>query len=120
VGRLTDGAVGPVCFSTQLQAGRGTPLHLLASPGHIWPLLPISVPALLERSPSNSRLAPPILGAQLGMLTHIYIANQTQTGPKGCGSNLCLKAMLNQRHKSEPGPEEPARRPSGSGFRLNL
>jgi hypothetical protein len=30
---------------------------------------------------------PPILGA----LNYIYIANQTQTGPKGCGSNLCLR-----------------------------
>jgi hypothetical protein len=35
---------------------------------------------------SNSRLAPPILGA----LNYIYIANQTQTGPTGRGSNLCL------------------------------
>jgi hypothetical protein len=46
--------------------------------------------ALPERSPSTSRLAPPILGAQMGALNYICITNQTQTGPKGCGFNFCL------------------------------
>ena len=70
--------------------------HLLGTPGHFYLSRSAALP---ERSPVNSRLAPPILGA----LNYIYIANQTQTGPKGCGSNLCLKVILNLRHKSEPG-----------------
>jgi hypothetical protein len=52
----------------------------------------------------------------MGALHYIYIANQTQTGPKGCGSNLCLKVILNLKHKSETG----ARRAGAQTLRIRV
>ncbi len=43
----------------------------------------LAIPGLLPQSWNP--------GAQLGALNYIYNANQTQTGPEICGSNLCLK-----------------------------
>ncbi len=70
----SDQGLGLQCRAefSDLVALPSTFWHLLGTPGHFYLSRSAALP---ERSPSNSRLAPPILGAQMGALNYMYNAN---------------------------------------------